>query len=77
MKIISYCPCLPFTLQLQVALKVKDNERVCRNIAVEDVKLDFEFDPKPVKSFTSVRYLQNRGQYFLSLRAHLVRYCVF
>ena len=44
--------------------------------AVGDVKLDFGFDPKPVWSFTVLRYLENKGQYFLLLRARLVQYSV-
>jgi len=44
--------------------------------AVGDVKLDFGFDPKPVWSFTALRHLENKGQYFLSLRARLVRYSI-
>jgi len=43
---------------------------------VRDVKLDFGFDPKPFWSFTGLRYLQNTGQYFLSLRVHPVRYSI-
>jgi len=44
--------------------------------AVGDDKLDCGFDPKPVWSFTDLRHLENTGQYFLLLRARLVRYSI-
>ena len=43
---------------------------------VGDVKLDFGFDPKLFLSVTGLLHLQNTGQYFLLLGAHLVRYSV-
>jgi len=62
----SYIELVFFTLFSSHTLKI---------LQVKD-KLDVGFDPKPVWSFTAQRRLENTGQYFLLLRARLVRYSV-